>query len=190
MRLEKAISDVGAPWVLNVLFFLILGAGFNALGAGLSAAFLTGVVPRAVIEWLVRRGDVSHRHVTRREQRKPVFAAIVVCLAATVMVFAVLLPAPREMWIALGAAVGFIVLFALVTLIVKVKVSVHVGLWVTVWSYLAVVLSPWWAIGLVGVPAVAWSRVRLGHHTPREVVGGLVAGVIVLACALGVLGAK
>lgn len=169
-----------------MVFFLVLGAGLDAWAAGVSAAVLTGIVPRLIIGLLMRQGSVSHHHVTQREQRKPVFAAILVCLAVTMALFTVL-DTPREMWTALGCAVGFIVLFACVTLLVGEKISVHVGLWVTVWSYLAVVLSPWWALGLLGVPVVAWSRLRLGHHTVREIGGGLLAGVVVLGCGLGAL---
>ena len=186
MKLARIISDLGAPWILNVVLFLALGLGLGAPAAGVSAALLTGVVPRAIIAVLMRRGEVSHHHVTKREQRKPVFAAILVCLAVAVALLAAL-PTPREMWIALGAAIGFIVVFACVTLMLRLKISVHVGLWVTVWGYLAVVLSPWWALGLVFAPVVAWSRLKQDHHTPRELAGGCVAGLVVLACALGVL---
>jgi len=188
MKFATVVSDIGAPWILNVVFFLVLGVGLDAPYSGLALAALTGVIPQLIIALMLRRGQVSHHHVTQREQRGPVFAAILICLAVAVALL-VAIPTPRAIRIALGAAVGFIVVYAFVTLTLRVKISVHVGLWVTVWAYLAVVLSPWWAIGLLGAPAVAWSRTKLGHHTPREIAGGVVAGLIVLGFALGVLSA-
>lgn len=183
MKTAELISDFCAPWIVNVVLFLVLGVSLDALGAGIIAATLTGVVPRAIIWVMMRKGSVSHHHVTQRSQRGPVFTAIVVCLAALVAALGVF-GAPRELWIAVAAALALIVVFALVTLVAKVKISVHVGLWLTVWSYLGTVVSPWWLVGLLALPVVGWSRLKLGQHTRSELLGGVGAGLIVLVGAL------
>ncbi len=80
------------------------------------------------------------------------------------------LATPREIWVAVAAAVGFILLFAVVNA-AGVKISVHLGAWATHWMFLGIVISPWWWLMLLLTPAVAWSRLRLVHHTRTELIG-------------------
>ncbi|TVS26963.1 phosphoesterase [Corynebacterium sanguinis] len=182
MSAQRVISDIAAPWIVNVFFFVTLGIALDAIPAGLASATLTGVLPRLLIFSLMRRGNVSHRHVTNRQERAPVFAGIVGCLIALIVILRQV-ETPRTIWVAVWAALGFIGVFAAVTLLFRLKISVHVGLWFTVWACLGVVLSPWWQLGLLALPVIAWSRISLGQHSPREVLGGLVAGVVVFSAA-------
>lgn len=182
MTIQKLITEVCAPWVSNTALFLVLGFGLGAPGPGIVAAFLTGPGPMLVLLARIRRGRVGDHHVTQRSQRAGVFLMLLGFVAILAAVLG-MMETPREMWVAVAAALGFLVLFALVTS-AGVKISLHVGLWVTVWAYLGIVVSPWWALVLVLAPVVAWSRVKLRHHSLPEVAGGAAAGLLVLAVTI------
>ena len=107
-------------------------------------------------------------------------------LLALLCAILAVLKTPWEIWVAVAAAVGFILLFAVVTA-AGVKISVHVGIWVTHWTYLGLVISPWWWLMLLLTPVVAWSRLRLTHHTRTELIGGTVAGLVVVGLTVPVL---
>ena len=62
---------------------------------------------------------------------------------------------------------------------VGVKASVHMGVWCGVVAVLAVALSAWWWTGLVLAPAIAWSRMRLKHHTREEIAVGAGTGLVI-----------
>ncbi len=182
MSVARIITEICAPWVTNVALFVILGLALGAPWPGITAALLTGPVPMLAILWLIRRGRVGNHHVTTRTQRGRVFALILGLLGLLAVLLTVM-ATPSDIWVALAAAVVFILLFAVVT-VGGVKISVHVGVWVTHWLYLGVVISPWWALMLLLTPAVAWSRLRLVHHTPTEIIGGLVTGLVVVGLTL------
>lgn len=185
MTAEKLITEICAPWVANTALFLILGIALDAVTPGATAALLTGVAPMALIFWLIRRGRVGDHHVTARHQRGVVFAMILGLLALLGALLAVL-ATPREIWVAVAAAVGFILLFAVVNA-AGIKISVHVGIWVTHWTFLGIVISPWWWLMLILTPVVAWSRLKLVHHTRTELIGGVLAAAVVVGLTLPAL---
>lgn len=182
MTAARLVTEICAPWVLNIVLFVILGLSLDAPGPGLSAALLTGAAPMAVIAWMIRRGRVDNHHVTSRTQRGGVYAMILGLLAVLAVTLAVM-DTPWEIWVALAAAVGFILIFAVVTS-AGLKISVHLGIWLTHWTYLGIVLSPWWWLMLLFTPVVAWSRLELTHHSHRELVGGAAAAAAVVGLTL------
>lgn len=185
MTFAKIVTEVAAPWVTNILFFLILGIGFDAPGPGVLAAFMTGILPMVAVLWMIRRGRVASHHVTVRTQRGALFAIILGMLA--VLIGGLLpLDTPREIWLAGVAAVLFILAFAVINQL-GLKISVHVGLWIPVWIYLGIVLSPWWLLALLATPLIAWSRLKLTHHSWAEVIGGALTGFTVVAVMLPLL---
>lgn len=76
------ISEVCAPWVTNLWFFLVLGATSHAWPAAITAILGTSIMPMAAIRVLTLIGKAEGRHVQKREQRYIVFAAIFVLLGA------------------------------------------------------------------------------------------------------------
>ena len=166
-RLATIISDVFAPWIINIAFFLLLGATSQSWAAGVLAAIGTGVVPFLIVQLLMKAGRVDNRHVSRREHRGPVLALITVSVLATVSMLA-LMPTSRLVWAGMGSALVFLAAFAVVTLAAKIKASVHVGHLACISVFLAVTVSPWLALGLLFMPAVAWSRTKIRQHTLFE----------------------
>lgn len=53
-------------------------------------------------------------------------------------------------------------------------------------TYLGIGVDPWWFTGYAVIPAIAWSRVALGHHTVWETVAGGLTGLIVTAVSAAV----
>ncbi|MFP7365752.1 phosphoesterase [Corynebacterium callunae] len=182
MKLVQIISEVCAPWCSNLVMFLALGFALDANAAGIGAAFMTGIMPMIGLLWMKSWGKVTDHHVTKAAQRTKVFAMIAGFLALLCL-YLILVPTPRDIWVAFVAAVAFIVIYAFITKVVGIKLSVHVGLWVCVYGFLAVTISPWWTVGLLATPAVWWARVKLGHHTNKEAAVGLLVGLVLLGVA-------
>ncbi|RSZ61792.1 phosphoesterase [Corynebacterium hylobatis] len=185
MIFAKIVTEVAAPWVTNILLFLILGISLGAPAPGLLAAFMTGILPMVAVLRMIRQGRVASHHVTVRTQRGALFA-IILGLLAVLIVGLLLLDTPREIWLAGLAAVLFILAFSVINQL-GLKISIHVGLWVPVWSYLGLVLSPWWSLALLVTPLIAWSRLKLTHHSWAEIIGGAFTGLAVVAVMLPLL---
>ena len=178
--LARIVTEVCAPWVTNTVLFTVLGASTGALPAGVAAAALTGLIPMGGILLMMKRNTVGDHHVTTAHQRWPVYWMIFGCLMALGVLLAIL-PTSLELWVGLMGAMLFIIAFAVVTRR-GLKVSVHSGLWLVAFSYMGMAVHPWWWLGLVVLPVVIWSRLKLVHHTSKEIVGGVVisAGIAAL----------
>lgn len=173
--LARSISEICAPWVLNIVFFLILGGVTDALTLGIVAAIGTGVVPMILILGLMKLGKVGNHHVTTRNQRGLVFVGIIACVIILIFILRAL-EAPQLIWDGMFSALIFLVLFAQVTM--KIKASVHVGLWVCLVMFLGLTVSLWWLLGLLFTPVTAWARMKIKHHTMSEIVAGIVTGAV------------
>ena len=173
------ISEVCAPWVTNLWFFLVLGATSHAWPAAITAILGTSIMPMAAIRVLKLIGKVEGRHVQKREQRYIVFAAIFVLLGAA-LAGLWHLHTPRIIWVSVLSAVMFIATFAVVTRL-WCKASIHTGLWVCVTIFLALTVSPLWWVALVVAPVIGWSRVVVKGHSWGEVGVGIIAGAAVTA---------
>lgn len=171
----RIVSEICAPWVLNIGFFLILGGVTGAWTLGIVAAIGTGIVPMILILGLMKLGRVGNHHVTTRNQRGLVFVGIIVCVIILIFILRAL-EAPQLIWDGMFSALIFLVLFAQVTL--KIKASVHVGLWVCLVMFLGLTVSSWWLLGLLFTPVTAWARMRIKHHTMSEIVAGVVTGAV------------
>ncbi|ANE05427.1 phosphoesterase [Corynebacterium crudilactis] len=181
----RIISELCAPWILNIVFFLILGGTINAWQPGIVAALGTGVVPMMLILGLMKLGRVGNHHVTTRSQRGIVFAGIIICVIALLLVLRTL-ETPQIIWAGVFSALVFLALFAAVT--VKIKASVHVGLWVCLVTFLGLTISAWWFVGLFFTPVTAWARMRIKHHTLPEICAGAVSGAVAtVLCYLFIL---
>lgn len=175
-QLARAISELFAPWILNIGFFVVLGASTSSWAPALTAAVGTGLVPMLLIVLLMRMGRVGDHHITARDQRGLVYVGIFLCVLALVAALA-WLDTPRLIWVGVFSALVFLVIFGLVTL--RIKASVHVGLWVCLIVFLSLTVSPWWWLGLLFTPVTAWARIRIDHHTMAEVIVGIVTGAVV-----------
>ncbi|MGP6173217.1 phosphoesterase [Corynebacterium sp. A21] len=177
-KIAAALSELFAPWIINIAFFLVLGVITGAWLPALAAAIGTGAAPMILILVLMRGGKVGNHHVTSREQRGGVIIGIAVCVLVLLAVLA-LIDAPRLIWVAVWSALIFLGVFGVVTTALKIKASIHVGLWVCVITFLGLTVDSWWFLGLLMAPVIAWSREVISHHTRREVIVGALTGLVV-----------
>lgn len=177
-RLARVLSELGAPWLVNIAFFTVLGASSSAYLPGAIAAGGTGVLPMILIWTQVRRRRVSDHHVTRRNQRAGILLGISLIVIALLGILS-LLDTPALIWGGMVSALGFLAAFAVVTVGMKIKASVHVGIWLCTVTYLGAGVNPWWFLGYGVIPAIAWSRLYLRDHTARDVLAGGITGLLV-----------
>ncbi|WP_139738515.1 hypothetical protein [Actinomyces wuliandei] len=186
-RVARLLSDVVSPAVSVSLICVLCGvAGHPQPLAGLGwAVLLSGfcaAVPVSTIHVAVRSNHLSDRHVTRREQR---WWVLLVCTGSVLCGTAVARGAgapPLLIWILLTMVAG-LALTGAVTL-AGTKVSMHAFCLTAAILAAALVVSPWWLLALLPLlPAVAFARLRLRHHTPGEITLGMVLAVAVMLTA-------
>ncbi|PPG48536.1 phosphoesterase PA-phosphatase [Rathayibacter sp. AY2B3] len=188
----RLATEVFSPAVLAVLVPVVVGARVAdppLLGVawGALAALFVGVVPYLVIRLLMRTGRIhGDHHVPDRRERALPIALALVSIAVGLVLLAVL-----------GAPVA-VTTFGVVTVAVVLAVGVVNLVWklsghaAVVATCAVVVLIAYGPLSLlVSVPIVLWvlwSRVRLGAHTPAQVVAGAVVGTVLAGTVWSLLG--
>lgn len=176
MRLEKALTEAFAPWLVLMVGSTQLGVAVRSPGWGVITGLGLGGFPQAAIAWRVRRQALSDHHVTRREDRPLVIAGITGSVV-TLLVAQQRYSAPAELRRMTRAALVSLAVAGSATL--RVKVSFHTAVLTGVLAVFAREVSPraWWGLALV--PPVGWARVKISHHSPLETA---------LGCAIGAAG--
>jgi membrane-associated phospholipid phosphatase len=178
--LARAITEVLAPANLAVAQLLLVGwhsiPGPAGLGWGLLAATFCGLLPYGIVIAGVRRGRWTDRHLRARQQRPvPFLAGIASALAGLAVLLA--LHAPRPLVALVVAMLAGLAATLLVTL--WWKLSVHTAAASGTVAILALVFGPALTLALPAVALVAWARVRLGDHTPAQILAGAALGGLV-----------
>lgn len=173
----RCLTELGAPWVVNIAGSLVFGAGIGAPGWGIFVALVAGAIPMGIILAGMQRARIADRHVTRVDERHALVAAILAVVVAGLIV-ALAGDAPIEIVAFFAAGLVTLAVAGIVTRLAHWKVSVHTGVGAGMSVVLASALSSWWLLGLVFTAAVGWSRVRLGDHTRGQVVVGAIVGVV------------
>ncbi|WP_350247520.1 hypothetical protein RBB84_12025 [Rhodococcus sp. D-6] len=174
----RALTEIAAPWTVNIASCLILGFAIGHPAWGAFVALFAGVLPMALIVWGMVRDRIGNHHVTEHSERHGLIGAILV-LVLVALVVQLVAQGPKEMIALTCAGLVTLVGIGVWTSGVGVKASVHMGVWCGVVAVLALALSPWWWTGLVLAPAIAWSRMRLKHHTRKEIAVGAVTGLVI-----------
>lgn len=187
VRVARILSDIFSPAVSVFLICVLCGAAGSAWKL---SGFLWGsvigcfcaVIPMIVVHIAVRRGRLTDRHVTRREQR---WWVLLICVGSVIcgLASALLFRAPDLLLWALPSMIGGLVVVGAVTL-GGTKASLHAFCFTALGLLAAILLSPWWLLVLlVLLPVVAFARLRLNHHTPFELVLGAALAVAVVLLA-------
>jgi len=175
--LARGVSQAFSPVVLAVAIVCWSAARADVRGAWAWAALYVAVgvaVPALYIVHQVRRQRVMDLDLFRRAER---LRPMQVTLAAGIVAWLAMLVtgAPFRMLLATGALEVMGAVNYLVTL--RWKISLHTTLAAAATTF------AWTMTGLslpfLGVPLVAWSRVRLGRHTPAQTVAGGATGFLV-----------
>ncbi|MGX5729978.1 phosphatase PAP2 family protein [Pseudoxanthomonas beigongshangi] len=172
----RAVSILGHPMLVLPAAALLLAA--RTLGIREAAWMGLGFAAFAALVmgwsgWQVRRGRWQHVDASQREERRTLNRFLLVALAlAAILTWLAGQPVQLALGLALAAA-----LIAVAMLGARwCKLSLHMAFVV----YAAILLSqvhPGWGVaaGLFAA-LVAWSRLALRRHVPRDLVAGVLAG--------------
>jgi membrane-associated phospholipid phosphatase len=175
----RAVSISGHPMVVLPLAALALtltrGQYRVAVWMGLGFAAFAGMV-MAYSGWQVRRGRWSHVDASDRSERKSLNRFLLIALLVfTALVFWLDLSTELTLGLTLSAA-----MVAIAMLTSRwCKLSLHMA-FVVFAVLLLLVNAPWWAglAGLCFAAAVAWSRLALQRHVPRDLIAGALTGAL------------
>lgn len=173
----RVLTEVCAPWVVNIVSSMVIGIAVGAPGWGAFVALCAGVVPMAVILAGMRRATIGDHHVSKIDERH-VLIVVLLTVVLVGLVVQIVAGAPIEMIAFMSAGLVALAVAAVITSIFHWKVSVHTGVSAGVTVVLALAVSPWWLLASVLTPLVGWSRVHLGAHTRAQVVVGALTGAV------------
>jgi membrane-associated phospholipid phosphatase len=178
--LAGAVTEILAPANLAVAQLLLVSwytsPGIAGLGWGLLAATFCGLIPYGIVIAGVHRHRWSDRHLRVRQQRRtPFLVAIGSVLVGLALLVA--LDAPRQLVALVVAMLTGLAATMLVTL--WWKVSVHTAAASGTVAILVVTFGPPLLLALPAIALVAWSRIRLGDHTPAQTLAGAALGGLV-----------
>ncbi|CAM3904903.1 hypothetical protein [Nocardiopsis rhodophaea] len=178
-------TELLAPWVAipaqGVLIALHSAPHLHQALLWGGIATLTGAaIPMAFILAGARLGHWANRHVPDRAHRRwPLLVCLASSTAGMLTLWAV--QAPREMVVLVGCWAGALAVVNMVTAWAKWKISVHALTGFIAAAGLTVVYGASAAVAWPLAVAVAWSKVRIRHHTVGQVVVGGGVGVLSMA---------
>ena len=175
-RLARLVSAVTRLPLLAVPLFLAVGleaSGAAGLLWALLCIFLTSGLSLVYLLYLTRSGKVRDpRSIPRAERVGPLRVVAALHAFAFALIYA--LGGPSTLTAALLSYAIATTLFALLTPLTNL--SLHAAGVAGTAVCLTFVFGTWglWAFGLL--PAVSWARLRLGRHTPAELLLGTLVG--------------
>jgi membrane-associated phospholipid phosphatase len=188
--IARWISHIISPHIVGVLLTVMVTLRYSP---NPTMAFLWLVVlmpllvlpPLGYLWWLVRQGYLTDIYMPNRETRlRPLTVMMIWSLICWLFIRYVQAPPVVEVFV-LSAAIMIGVL-SLVTLFWKI--SFHAAaITAAATTMLLVTDTPVWPM-MVLIPLVGWSRVRLGRHTPKQVIFGTILGALIaIVLAQGIL---
>lgn len=181
-RIARVVSILGHP-LLVLPAALLLPAAMRARDPQSLMSMAAGIALFAALVlggswWQVRRGrwahvDASHRHERRDLNRSLLAMLLVAALAARYG-----LPEPDlALALLLAAAIVTIALLAARVCTLSLHLAFAVYAAGLLWPLGSVAVTA----GVVFAAAVAWSRLRLSRHRPRDLFAGGLAGLFAAA---------
>jgi membrane-associated phospholipid phosphatase len=178
MKTARFLSILGHPFVTVAVMVSVSTMQLSKPQEALRALVVVGliaIVPvAALMAWQVRRGAWQNVDASNRRERPVLFG---VSLAVLAVLVAFLMVRRPDSFYAHSAA-GTLAMLVVCAIATRwVKVSLHLAFAALAGTSLALLGSPVGWLLLGGVPALAWSRLKLERHRPIELVLGLVIGV-------------
>lgn len=181
-RFARAVSILGHP-LLALPTALMLPAALRGgdprtLLAASAGFALFAVVVLGWSRWQVRRGRWAHVDASQQSERRSLNRTLLVLIALGAALAWRALPTPG---LALALALSACIVAVAMLTVRWCKLSLHIAFAV----YAAGLL---WPLGPTAVAAccvfaagIAWSRLRLSRHRPRDLVAGAAAGLLAAA---------
>ena len=186
--LARVVSVSGHPMVALPLAALALTAarGQYRIALWMTLGFTAfAAVLMAYSSWQVRRGRWSHVDASDKNERKSLNRFL---LAALLVSTACAAWSGFSAQLTLGLALSATMVLAAMLTSRWCKLSLHMA-FVVFAVFLLLLDAPWWAglAGLCFAGAVAWSRLALRRHVPRDLIAGAAVGALAgIAFALAV----
>jgi membrane-associated phospholipid phosphatase len=189
LRVARLVGELLSPPPILAVLALVVAwdssptAAMAILWGGI-AAVSASVLPYALILRGVRRGRLSDRNISLREQRIR-FGVVAITSILTGLAVLVVFDAPAEMValqasIAVGVACGWVITLWW-------KISVHAAIAAGAATVLLLVFGPALLVVWPLVALIGWSRVQVGDHTPAQVLAGVTLGIVVNATVFPLL---
>ncbi|MFD7639366.1 hypothetical protein ACFV4P_01810 [Kitasatospora sp. NPDC059795] len=178
-RIARIVTEGFAPANLVIALLLLIGRhsthSWSGVGWGLLAALFCGVVPIGIVEFGVRRGGLTDKHIRVRRQRiLPLALSLVSVVAGIVLLY--VLHAPAEVFALVVAMLVGLVATLLVT--VGWQISIHNSMAGGAVMILVLAMGPWMLLAAPGAAAIGWSRLVLKAHTLAQVLAGTALGAV------------
>jgi len=183
LRVARLVGEVLSPPPILAVLALVVAWDSSptptmAVVWGGIAAVSASVLPYALILRGVRRGRLTDRNISLRQQRVR-FAAVAIASILTGLTVLAAFDAPAEMValqvsIAVGVACGWVITLWW-------KISVHAAIAAGAATVLLLVFGLALLVVWPLVALIAWSRVQVGDHTPAQVLAGIALGIVVNA---------
>jgi len=190
ITLAQLISVVFHPLIFAILlpFLIIYHRTKNVLYGLEWMIFSTGFIFLVIaVLFYLPPIDLLKDFDISSQKKRPIFYTVSIIFAIIYFFIAVLFKGiffPLSI-VALGVIIG-LVIFELVNFYVKVSIHMAVA---TAYAITSFILYRWYGLFLFfWIPfAIAWSRLILKKHKPKEIIGGAIIGTIVplLTFAIG-----
>jgi membrane-associated phospholipid phosphatase len=189
LRVARLVGEVLSPPPILAVLALVVAWDSSPTPAmavvwGGIAAVSASVLPYALILRGVRRGRLTDRNISLRQQRVR-FAAVAIASILTGLTVLAAFDAPAEMValqvsIAVGVACGWVITLWW-------KLPVHAAIAAGAATVLLLVFGLALLVVWPLVALIAWSRVQVGDHTPAQVLAGIALGIVVNATIFSLL---
>jgi membrane-associated phospholipid phosphatase len=189
LRVARLVGELLSPPPILVVLALVVAFHSSPTPAmailwGTIAALFASMLPYGLILRGVRRGRLSDKNISLREQRIR-FGVVAIGSILLGLVLLVAFDAPAAMValvasIAVGVACGWVITLWW-------KISVHAAIAAGAATALLVVFGPALLVVWLLVAVIAWSRVQVGDHTAAQVLAGVALGVVVNATVFSLL---
>lgn len=176
--LARALSIFGHPMLVLPLAVLAIAAAqgdartavWSAAGFGAFTALVMGYS-----WWQVRRGRWAHVDASATHERSALNRFLLAALTLGAVLVA--LPGGQPLF-ALGLALSAAIILVAMLIARWCKLSLHLAFVVFAACLLRELGTAWMLAALLFATAVAWSRLALQRHTPRDLMAGAVAGAL------------
>lgn len=176
--IARSVSILGHPLVVMpavVLALMVLQSGGRNAGWALAGLLATGLLIMLFSRHQVRRGRWQHVDASGKEERSSLNRFLLALLIVATLA-CLLGGASRPLTLGLGLSAAMLVV-AMATAR-WCKLSLHLA-FATFAALLLASLS-WWVClaGLLFAAVVAWSRLHLQRHVPRDLIAGGGTGLL------------
>src|SRR5688572_14738657 len=189
LRVARLVGELLSPPPILVVLALVVAwdtsptPAMAVLRGGIAAVFAS-VLPYALILRGVRRGRLSDKNISLRQQRIR-FGVVAITSILIGLALLAAFDAPAAMVallasIAVGVACGWVITLWW-------KISVHAAIAAGAATVLTLVFGPALLAVWPLVAVIAWSRVQVGDHTTAQVLAGVALGVVVNATVFTLL---